>query len=510
MSSSINNGEGANIKRIGIIGGGAAGLATARAFLRANNNNDDDDDEGTKQKKKVQFEVTVLETRNSVGGIWKYDDDDNHEGKKSRPMYRNLRTNLPKELMAFREFPWGAGDCAEPSYVTHKQVYKYLEDYANTFDLLENIRFGCRVDHLKVVRDKGEHKHETKEGSDELDCDSWPQISLKWTDNTDNQSHQQTFDNICICNGHYDLPSNPPLRGLKNFPGRVIHAIEYDTPTEFAGKTVLCVGARASGADIAREIGSVAKRVYLSDSSCNAMEEFGTANVVVSMPRTQSVDKYGGIHFFSSGNNGSNDEEWTLNDVDVIIFCSGYDYAFPFIDGESNLELENVLGERRIRPVYEQLWHAQYPSLSFIGLPHSVVPFPLFEIQSTAVVSQLISRVGSVGLPSLSERLVAAESDASSGGPVTPGRVQDTHFLGSYQWDYCRNVAKKAGVYNDDMENYIATNKALYDCSGKERKGVTPGGDDVYRETRFRRMEKEQSYEILHSEIMLANPTVKT
>ena len=51
------------------------------------------------------------------------------------------------------------------------------------------------------------------------------------------------------------------------------------------------------------------------------------------------------------------------------------------------------------------------------------------------------------------------------------------------------------------MENYIATNKALYDRSGKERKSMLPGGEDLYRETRFRRVDEEQSFEILHSEL---------
>jgi hypothetical protein len=49
------------------------------------------------------------------------------------------------------------------------------------------------------------------------------------------------------------------------------------------------------------------------------------------------------------------------------------------------------------------------------------------------------------------------------------------------------------------MEKFIATNKAIYDRSGQERKSMIPGGDDVYRETRFRRDDENQSYEILYS-----------
>jgi hypothetical protein len=487
------------VVRIGIIGGGAAGLAAARAFLRAN-------EEGGGGRRSaatagrdggVRFEVTVLEARDSVGGIWKYEEgsDSPTEKKrpKSRPMYRNLRTNLPRELMAFGELAWG-GDGEGASYVTHGQVQQYLEEYAKEFHLTSCIRFGCSVNFLKVITDCDGHRRVGKEEKGERGGDSWPKISLEWTDReNNNQSCQRTFDGVCICNGHYAHPSFPPILGLENFLGKVIHAVEYDDPNDFAGKIVLCVGARASGGDIAREIGPVADRVYLSDSTCDRREEYGN---VIRMPRTRSIGSDGEVHFTAGGG------EWIADDVDVIIFCSGYDYSFPFVTDESNLDLKSIPGERRVRPLYEQLWHARHPSLSFIGLPHSVVPFPFFEFQSSAVVAQWKPKACSVPLPPPSERMAAAESDATSGGPAgLPGRVSDTHYLGSCQWDYCRRLARISGTYTDKMENFISTNKAIYDRSQVERIGMTPGGRDLYRETRFRRQDDEQSYEIVHSEI---------
>jgi hypothetical protein len=493
------------IVRIGIIGGGAAGLAAARAFLRANEGggwkwSTADAAATTARDDGVRFEVTVLEARDSVGGIWKYEgggDSSSGTGRpKSRPMYRNLRTNLPRELMAFREFAWG-GDGDGASYVAHEQVQQYLEEYANEFRLTSCIRFGCSVNFLKVMTDgDGDRRRAGREGAGGDGRDPWPKISLEWTDRgNDNRSCWQTFDGVCVCNGHYARPSFPHIPGLENFGGAVIHAVEYDDPGDFSGKTVLCVGARASGGDIAREIGSVARRVYLSDPTCDRREEFGN---VVRMPRTTSVGGDGGVNFAAGGD----EEGWTADDLDVIILCSGYDYSFPFVTDGSNLELASVPGERRVRPLYEQLWHARHPSLSFIGLPHSVVPFPFFEFQADAVVSQWKPRAGSLPLPPPPERMAAAERDAASGGPAgPPGRVSDTHHLGPFQWDYCRRLARIGGTYDDSTENFIATNRAMYDRSQVERQGTSPGGRDLYRETRFRRLDDERSYEILHSEI---------
>jgi thioredoxin reductase len=204
------------------------------------------------------------------------------------------------------------------------EVKKYLNDYCQKFGLEQHIHYGCNVEQLTVT------EHE--------DNDEWPLLELQWK--CDGETYQQTFDNVLICNGHYTLPSYPNLQGIDAFKGRVIHAIEYDNPDEFKGKTVLCVGARASGADIAREIGQVAKKVYLSDSTSAEKKEFDT-NVVL-MPRTRHVDEEGVVHFSSSQTN----QEQEVGDIDVIIFCSGYDYCFPFINKGSNLELQCVPGER--------------------------------------------------------------------------------------------------------------------------------------------------------------------
>ena len=73
----------------------------------------------------------------------------------------------------------------------------------------------------------------------------------------------ETFDAVCICNGHFDKPFVPRVEGFDGFQGTSMHAYAYDTPDveAFAGRRVLCVGSRSSGADIAREVSSVGEHV---------------------------------------------------------------------------------------------------------------------------------------------------------------------------------------------------------------------------------------------------------
>mmetsp|Transcript_13688 Transcript_13688/g.34420 ORF Transcript_13688/g.34420 Transcript_13688/m.34420 type:complete len:527 (-) Transcript_13688:2331-3911(-) len=467
--------------KVAIIGAGAAGLVTARVLKR----------NGIES---IIFEKDAQDT--GVGGVWSYKPKSD-----SRPMYRGLRTNLPRELMAYREFPWG-GDGKTMSFVTHKEVKDYLRRYAKAMDLEGLIQYESVVTKLEIL--ESEDEKSTSDG----ESTSWPQIKLEWDsgrseDDMDTTAHSEIFDAVCVCNGHYAAPATPSIPGIEKFEGEILHSITYDDPSRFRGKRVLCVGGRASGSDLAREISQHAKHVYLSDTTCPPLTEGNpiTKDNVSWVPRTTEILDNSSVSF------GSTCTE--TPEVDIIIFCSGYDYQFPFIKEDSNLELSVISGERRVKPLYEQLWHARYPSLTFIGLQHSVVPFPFFELQAEAVASQLISKASpkSWSLPSLDVRMDIAEKDANSGGPKAPGRVQDTHFLGSYQWDECLKYARFAGICDESLKKYIMTNKAIYDHSGEQRKTLFPGGPDEYRYNSYVRDDENESFQInsLHHEMNVSD-----
>jgi cation diffusion facilitator CzcD-associated flavoprotein CzcO len=92
---------------VAVIGAGAAGLVAARELKREGHH------------------VTVFEQNSRVGGVWVYDDrvekDDlmgnNMKRRKVHSsMYRHLRTNLPREIMGFSDFPF------TPEHLGHRSV----------------------------------------------------------------------------------------------------------------------------------------------------------------------------------------------------------------------------------------------------------------------------------------------------------------------------------------------------------------------------------------------------
>eukprot|EP00667_Euglena_gracilis_P011178 EG_transcript_11410 len=84
------------IQDVAVIGAGAAGLAAAKAL------------------REVGFSVAVYERLPAPGGVWLYRPN---EG----PMYDNLVTNIPKEVMQFTDVPFPS---AWNSYCHHTQVLR--------------------------------------------------------------------------------------------------------------------------------------------------------------------------------------------------------------------------------------------------------------------------------------------------------------------------------------------------------------------------------------------------
>ena len=93
---------------VAIIGAGAAGLCAARHLSAAATSHD--------------LRIKVFEQADNIGGTWVYTDNvgtDSHGLPVHSSMYKNLKTNLPKEVMAFPDFPFPD---YEESFIHHSKV----------------------------------------------------------------------------------------------------------------------------------------------------------------------------------------------------------------------------------------------------------------------------------------------------------------------------------------------------------------------------------------------------
>ncbi|XP_064108091.1 uncharacterized protein LOC135216603 isoform X2 [Macrobrachium nipponense] len=381
------------MKTIGIIGAGAAGLCGARHALAA-----------------AGMTPIVWEQSTKVGGTWVYTPElgkDKYGLPIHSSMYKNLKTNLPKETMAFPDFPFPDG---EESFIHHTEVLKYLESYCDHFNIKPYIKF----------------RHHVQEVSPVMKEESPPAWNVTVKDLETNVSSTTTCDALLICNGHYSIPRIPHIRNIDCFKGRKIHSHDYREPFLYKDDTVVILGAASSGLDICLEISGVARKVFLSHNQpVNHPSDFPA-----------NVEQVRGV--VEATENGFNLMDGSHIEADVIMFCTGYEFSFPFLTKDCGITVEDNV----VKPLYKHLIHSAYPSMAFIGIPFLVCPFPLFDFQVQfflKFVGDLISLPSKMEMDEQTQKEL--EEKCGTGKPL-----KYFHKFGPIQWVYNNDLAALSGI----------------------------------------------------------------
>uniref|UniRef100_A0A8C9DJR4 Flavin-containing monooxygenase n=1 Tax=Prolemur simus TaxID=1328070 RepID=A0A8C9DJR4_PROSS len=104
-------------KRIAVIGARASGLGAIKSCL----------EEG--------LEPTCFERSNDIGGLWRYEEP-TESGRAS--VYKSATSNTSKEMTAYSDFPFPGH---LPNYLHNSRIMEYLRMYAQHFHLMKYIQF---------------------------------------------------------------------------------------------------------------------------------------------------------------------------------------------------------------------------------------------------------------------------------------------------------------------------------------------------------------------------------
>ena len=369
--------------RVCVIGAGPAGLCAARHLLGW------DFEAG--------LEVMVFEKSNKVGGLWQYDEkEDSHSS-----IYQSLKTNLPKEIMAFQDFPFPKSN---HSFLTHTEVKDYLESYCRHFELEKVIHFGVAVNSVKP----------------QLDGDK-----IIWKVDTSN-GVSYDFDAVLLCNGHFTVPYIPVVADMEKFAGVQLHSHNYRKPDKFAGQNVLVLGPGASGCDIAVELSSVASKVYLGHNGPRILKIPANLEQVYSVERCIAD----GVFQLTDGS--------LLTGIDSVVFCTGYKYDFPFLDPGCLVDYSDFV----VGPLYKHIVNINYPSMGFIGIISKNCPFPQFDVQVQFFLKHIS---GQIEMPSKEDMI--RDLERSIGAHLETGKqYKHFHRVMDVQWQYCRDLARLANL----------------------------------------------------------------
>ncbi|SFU26566.1 flavin-containing monooxygenase [Paraburkholderia aspalathi] len=195
-------------RRFAVIGAGAAGLCCAKNLIQAG------------------FEdVTIFEIGSQIGGVWCYRNDNERSSA-----YRTLHINSAKNLTNFSDFPFREDVQMFPD---HRDMHKYLVDYAAHFDLTRRIRFNTTI---VDVRPAGCYRAEAP----------------LWEVETEH-GEITTFDRVMVASGHLSLPMHVN-EFREKFSGTYIHSHYYREPEPFVGQRICVVGVGNSACDIASDV----------------------------------------------------------------------------------------------------------------------------------------------------------------------------------------------------------------------------------------------------------------
>jgi dimethylaniline monooxygenase (N-oxide forming) len=380
--------------KVCIIGAGSSGIVAAQVL----------------NARGIQFDC--FEKGSAVGGNWRYENDN---GMSSA--YRSLHINTSRRVMAFKTLPMPDH---YPDYPDHFQMAAYFDEYVDHFGLREKIRFRTEV--LSVEPVDGE-----------------------WEVTIDGQEGRETsrYRAVLVANGHHWDPRwpEPAFPGSEGFSGEQIHAHHYREADVLRGKRVLVLGIGNSATDIAVESSRIGDATFISmrrgayvipkyingkpiDELSNpitsmlplAVQRFFAARALgvaagnmtaYGLPKpdhklfeahptvsSELLPRLGhgdirvkpNIDRFS-GDRGVRFVDGSEEEIDLVVYCTGYKMTFPFFAEDVFSAPDNRL------PLYRRVASVELPGLHFIGFIQPLGPImPLAEAQSEWVADLLGGR----------------------------------------------------------------------------------------------------------------------
>jgi dimethylaniline monooxygenase (N-oxide forming) len=378
-----------------IIGAGSSGIAACQVL----------------DARGIPFDC--FEKGSAVGGNWRYENDN---GMSSA--YRSLHINTSRRVMAFKSLPMPDHF---PDYPDHFRMAAYFDEFVDHFGLREKIRFRTEVVSAEPV--DGE----------------WEVV----IQGADGERETLRYGAVLVANGHHWDPRwpEPAFPGSDEFEGEQIHAHHYRESDILRGKRVLVLGIGNSAADIAVESSRIGDRTFLATRrgayvlpkymngkpidetvtpivsrvplavqrfismkalgiAAGEMTSYGLpqpdhklfeAHPTVSselLPRLghgditpkPNIERYAGGRTvrFADG---------TEEEIDLVVYCTGYRMTFPFFDPAVLSAPDNRL------PLFRRVASIERPGLYFIGFIQPLGPImPLAEAQAEWIADLLAGR----------------------------------------------------------------------------------------------------------------------
>ncbi|MFD6494251.1 NAD(P)-binding domain-containing protein [Streptomyces sp. NPDC059944] len=394
------------MRRVCVIGAGSSGIAACQVLAARG------------------IPYDCFELGSQVGGNWRYMNDNGLSAA-----YRSLHINTSRQVMEYASYPMPHDT---PDYPGHAHIARYFDAFVDHFGLRESIAFRTEV------------------------IDVAPGADGRWTARCRHRDTERetarTYDAVLVANGHHWKARwpQPSLPGTEAFAGTQTHSHDYRTPEPFTDRRVLVLGVGNSACDIAVETSRVSRRTVLAmrrgahiipkylfgrptDHLTNSwlaraphrVQGLGLELLLrLSRGRLSDYGLPAPSHRVLAAHPTISDdlltrlghgdivvrpaprrleahrvvfEDGTAEDIDAIVYATGYDISFPFLKTEVIDPGGNDLN------LYHRVVAPDQSGLYFIGLiqPLGAI-MPLAEAQAHWVADLLLGRCA---LPTREEML---------------------------------------------------------------------------------------------------------
>ena len=398
------------MEKVCIIGAGSSGIASCQVL----------------SERGIPYDC--FEAGSQIGGNWRYLNDNEMSSA-----YKSLHINTCRDVMEYAAYPMPK---TLPDFPSHYQIAAYFDNYVDHFGLRETITFRTEVTRVTAAPDGG-----------------WD-VTARSRDTGEETTGR--YRAVLVANGHHWDPRwpEPPFPGADTFTGEQQHSHYYKTPDPYRDKRVLVLGIGNSAADIAVETSYVSERTFLAmrrgahvvpkyqfgkpfdklvktplgrlpykvqqlfgrvvlrtvqgkmtdyglpepdhkplqahpTISGDLLNRLGHGDITVK----PNIDRLDGdkVHFVDG----------TAEQIDAIIYCTGYKVTFPFLDSGVIAAADNKIG------LYRRVVDPDHPGLYLVGLVQPLgAIMPLAEEQSKWI-ADLLDGTATLPTPAEMRRSIA-------------------------------------------------------------------------------------------------------
>ena len=263
------------------------------------------------------------------------------------------------------------------------------------------------------------------------------------------------FSHIIVAAGIYSVPYFPIIPGVEKFKGRILHSRDFREASDFKEKKILILGSSYSAQDLAQLTLKYGATQVICSWKTNPMG-YRWPSGIEERPLVKNIDAH-----------KANFIDGSTAEVDVIIFCTGYQKQFPFLP--DNLRLKGEQGSYYPDHLYKGIvWmNGGNERVLYLGTQHQLFALPMFDVQALWACKY------TTGLLKIPGREIVQDMEYWK---QKLALVKDDHDAVDFQTEYLLDLANETGYKN----KFKATSALFHEMLQQKQEDI-----NTYRDKQF-------------------------